>query len=80
MRDSGHAPVTELAQRLVRVDVTSDDEGVGLPGAKAEVIFVNVERQLARVGSVLRVFRNVVQGGLIPAGMRRFAEELLLVA
>ena len=38
MRDLGHTPVTELAQRLVRVDVTSDDEGVGLPGVKAEVI------------------------------------------
>ena len=80
MRDSGHAPETELEQRLVRVDVTSDDEGVASPGAKAEVIFVNVERQLAREGSVFRVFRNAVQGGLIPVGMRRFAEELLLVA
>jgi hypothetical protein len=61
MRDSGHAPVTELVQRLVRADVTSDDEGVGLPGAKAEVIFVNVERQLVRVGLVLSAIKNVEQ-------------------
>ena len=62
MRDSGHAPVTELVQRLVRVELTSDDEGVGPPGAKAVVIFVNVERQLLRVESVLSAFKNVEQG------------------
>jgi hypothetical protein len=73
MRDSGHALATEEVQRLVRVDVTSDDEGVGPPGAKAAVTFVNVERQLARVESVLSAFKNVVQDGLIPEGMRGFA-------
>lgn len=54
--------MTELAQRLVRVDETSESEGVGAPGANAEVIFVNVERQLAKVESVLSAFKNVVQG------------------
>ena len=54
--------MTELVQRLVRVDVTSEDEGVSAPGAKAEVIFVNVVRQLDRVESVLSSFKNVVQG------------------
>jgi hypothetical protein len=61
MGDSGHAPVTVLVQRPVRVVVTSDDEGVGSPGAKAEVIFVNVVRQLVRVESELSAFKNVVQ-------------------
>lgn len=63
--------MVEPAQRLVRVDATSEDEGgVVAPGSKAEVIFVNVERQLLIVGSVLSEFKNVVQGALIPEGMR----------
>jgi len=76
MRDSGHEFVTELVQRLVRVDVTSADEGVEAPGANLEVIFVNVVRQPARVESELNVFRNAVQGGLIPLGMRGFADDV----
>jgi len=74
MRDSGHVSVTELVQRLSRVDLTSEDEGVAAPGANLDVIFDNVERQLAREGSVLRVFKNPEQGKLIPPGMRGFAE------
>jgi len=63
MRDSGQVAVTELVQRLVRVVVTTEDEGfVGAPGAKTEVIFVNVDRQLLTVESVSRLFKNVVQG------------------
>ena len=62
MRDSGHALAAVLGQRLVRVEVTSDDEGVGPPGVKAEVIFVNVERQLAKEVSVLSAAKNVLQG------------------
>jgi hypothetical protein len=61
MRDSGHAPVTELVQRLDRVDVTSEDEGVEASGANLDVIFVNVVRQLARVVSLLSVVKNVEQ-------------------
>ena len=37
MRDSGHALVTEVVQRMVGVDVTSEDEGVGAPGVNSEV-------------------------------------------
>ena len=54
--------MTESVQNLVRVDVTSEDEGVLAPGAKAEVIFVNIERQLERVEFVLSARKNVVQG------------------
>ena len=36
----------------------SEDKEVGL-GAKTEMIFVNVERQLARVESVLSAFKNI---------------------
>lgn len=61
MRDSGHALVTELVQRLVRVVETAEDEGVAAPGAKAEVIFASVVRQLATVESVLSAFKNVMQ-------------------
>jgi len=67
--------VTELVQRLVRVDLTSSDEGVEAPGANFEVIFVNEVRQPATVESVSNVFRNVEQGILIPLGMRGFAED-----
>jgi len=77
MRDSGHAPVTELVQRSVRVVVTSEDVGVEAPGANVEVIFVNVERQLAREESELSVFKNAVQDGLIPSGMRGFADDVV---
>jgi len=73
--DWGHALVTEPLQRLVKEDVTSDDEGVGLPGAKAVVTFVIVERQLVRVESALRAFKKLLQEGLIPLGMREFAES-----
>jgi len=77
--------VTESAQRLVREDETSDDEGVVLPGAKAEVTFVSVERQPVRLESLLNEFKNVVQEVLIPPGMRGFvvalaAEPVALVA
>jgi hypothetical protein len=72
MRDWEHALVAELAQRLVRVDETSADEGVEAPGEKAVVIFVNVERQLLRVGSVLSAVKNVEQDWVIPEGMRGF--------
>ena len=72
MRDWGHALVAELAQRLVRVDEMSADEGVEAPGAKAEVIFVNVVRQPLRVGSVLSAVKNVLQDWEIPVGMRGF--------
>ena len=61
-RDSGHVPVTESVQNLVRVDITSEDEGVLVPRAKAEVIFINIERQLERVEFVLSARKNVVQG------------------
>ena len=60
-------------QRLVGVDVTSEDEGVGAPGVNSEV----VERQLARVVSALRSFKNAVHVGLIPEGMRGFAALLV---
>lgn len=66
--------MTELEQRSVRVDVTSEDVGVEAPGANKEVIFVNVERQLATEGSELSVVKNAVQDGLISSGMRGFAE------
>lgn len=69
--------MTELEQRLVRVDVTSEEEGVGAPGANKAVIFVNVERQLATKGSELSVVKNAVQDGLIPLGMRGFAEDVV---
>jgi hypothetical protein len=73
MRDSGQALVAELVQRLVRVVLTSEDEGVvEVPGAKREVMFDNVERQLARVASVLSVVKNEEQDGVIPGGMRGF--------
>jgi hypothetical protein len=72
--------VTESLQSLVRAGVTSDDEGVGLPGAKAEVTLVSVERQLARLESLLSEFKKVVQGAVIPAGMRGFAVELVTLA
>lgn len=58
MRDSEQA---ELVQRLVRVDVASEDDGVLAPGANLEVIHFNVERQPARVESVLSVFKNALQ-------------------
>jgi len=61
IRESGHALVTELVQRLDRVDVTSVDEGVEAFGANLEVSLVKVERQLAKVGSALSVFKNVEQ-------------------
>lgn len=61
MRDSGHASATEVVQRPVRVDVTSEDDGVGAPGANLEVILVNVVRQPETVESVSNVFKNVVQ-------------------
>jgi len=68
--------VTELEQRSVRVDVTSEDEGVEAPGANKAVIFVNVERQLATEGSESSVVKNAVQVGLIPLGMRGFADDV----
>jgi len=71
--------VTDAVQSSDRVDVTSDDVGVVPPGAKAEVIFVNVVRQLARVASVLSAFKNVEHSGLMSEGMRVFVEELLVV-
>lgn len=69
--------MTELVQRSVRVVVTSEDVGVEAPGANVEVIFVNVERQLAREESELSVFKNAVQDGLIPSGMRGFAVDVV---
>ena len=69
--------MTELVQRLSRVDVTSEDEGVGAPGANLVVTFFNVERQLARVASALRSFKNEAQVELIPEGMRGFAALLV---
>jgi hypothetical protein len=74
MRDSGHTPVSELVQRLVRVDVTSEDEGVEASGANLEVIFFNVEKQLARVESLLSVVKNTEQDWLISLGIRGFAD------
>lgn len=70
--------MTDAVQSSDRVDVTSDDVGVVPPGAKAEVIFVNVVRQLARVASVLSAFKNVEHSGLMSEGMRVFVEELLV--
>lgn len=61
IRLSGHALDTESAHKLVNADVTDADEGVELPGAKAEVAFVNVERQRAKVESLLRDVRYVEQ-------------------
>lgn len=72
--------MTESLQSLVRADVTSSDEGVGLPGAKAEVTLISVERQLVRLVSPLSEFKKVVQGAVIPVGMRGFAEELVVLA
>lgn len=69
--------MTELGQRLPRAVVTSVDEGVGAPGANAEVMLFNKERQLAKVGSELSVIKYVVQVELMSAGMRGFAEELV---
>jgi hypothetical protein len=60
---------------LVKADVTSDEEGVGLPGENAEVTFVSVERQPERTESVLRAFKKLLQEVLIPLGMSEFVEE-----
>lgn len=80
MEDWGHALVIESSQRLVRADVTSAVEGVGLPGPNLEVTFAIVERQLVREGSLLSVFKKLLQDSLIPLGMREPAEVLVLLS
>lgn len=75
MRLSGHALDTESEHKLVNADVTDADEGAELPGAKAEVAVVNEARQPAKVESLLRDVRYVVQVWLIPEGIKGLAVE-----
>jgi hypothetical protein len=75
MRLSGHALDTESEHKLVNADVTDADEGVELPGAKAEVAVVKEERQPAKVESLLRAVRYVEQVWLIPGGIKGVAVE-----
>jgi hypothetical protein len=57
IRLSGHALDTESEHKLVNAEVTDADEGLVLPGAKAEVAVVREERQVLKVESLLRALR-----------------------
>ena len=77
MRGSGHTLENEAPQRLVRADAASDCEGVEPPGANAEVLFFSVDTQLLRLGSLLSVFKKVLQLALISVGMRGFEVDVV---
>jgi len=75
IRLSGHVLDTESEHKLVNAEVTDADDGVVLPGAKAEVAVVSEERQLLKVESPLREVRYAEQVWLIPEGIKGLAVE-----
>jgi hypothetical protein len=77
MRLSEHAASTEEPQRLPNALVTVAEVGVTvLPGANGEVAVFRADRQLLRLVSESRPFKNVEQPSLIPAGIKGFVVAL----
>jgi len=81
MRLSEQALVTASVHKLFNAAVTDAEEGVEVvPGANAEVADDRDERQLVRLESVSREFKNAEQVELIPEGINGFAVEVAVDA
>jgi len=77
MRLSEQALATASVHKLFNAAVTEAEEGVELvPGANADVADDKDERQLVRLGSLSRVFKNDEQVEEIPEGINGFAVEV----